>query len=473
MPTDKHLLRSIPKMDELLILEGIRDAINTIGHTSTTRAARETLDELRAQIMDGTCRALPSLEELSGQILQRLQREQKPNLCKVINATGVALHTNLGRAPLASSAVAAVCQVASGYTNLEYQLQSGQRGSRYSHVQKLLCELTGAEDAMVVNNNASAVLLLLSALAVGKEVVVSRGELVEIGGAFRVPDIMALSGAILREVGTTNRTRLSDYQNAIDEECTGALLKVHTSNFKIIGFTEDTSLEELVCLGKEKKLPVYYDLGGGSLLPLEGLGIEGEPSVPACVKTGVDVLCFSGDKLLGGPQAGILVGKKEAISALRRHQLTRALRIDKMTLAALEATLRLYREEGLAQKEVPTQRMLHETEQQLCNKANQLLQTIALPDDVATVCKTQSPVGGGSVPTQLLPSYAVQLWPKNTSVTQLEAALRCCETPIIARIFKDSLLLDVRTISSDEFSLLATGLRPLFQEKATAIGEQA
>ncbi len=457
MAIDKTLLRNIPKMDELLAHAHLQTAKAT--GTAITRAARETLENLRSEILDGICSKIPTLDTLAKQTLANLQREQEPNLCHVINATGVPLHTNLGRAPLAKSAVEAVCQVASNYTNLEYQLASGQRGSRYSHVQKLLCELTGAEDAMVVNNNASAVLLLLSALTKGKEVVVSRGELVEIGGAFRVPDIMALSGATLKEVGTTNRTRLADYTNAIDEEHTGALLKVHTSNFKILGFTEDTPLEELVQLGKEKSLPVYYDLGGGSLLPLEPLGIEGEPSVPACVKTGVDVLCFSGDKLLGGPQAGILVGKKEPIAALRRHQLTRALRIDKMTLAALEATLRLYRDETLAQQVVPVQRMLHESRAALAPKAEQLRLEINCSAEIARVCETESPVGGGSVPTQLLPSCAVEICPQTKTVTELEAALRQCKPPVVARIAKDKLLLDVRTVSPEEIPILGKNVR--------------
>ncbi len=462
MAIDKTLLRNIPKMDELLAHADILAACAQSGQSSVTRAARETLEALRAQILGGSCQAVPTLEELAAQTLSRLQGLQKPNLCPVLNATGVVLHTNLGRAPLASSAVEAVSSTARSYTNLEYQLESGARGSRYSHVRELLCELTGAEDAMVVNNNASAVLLLLFALMRGKEVVVSRGELVEIGGAFRVPDIMALSGAILHEVGTTNRTRLSDYANAIDTERTGALLKVHTSNFKIVGFTEETPLQELVALGKEKNLPVYYDLGGGSLLPLEGLGIEGEPSVPACVKTGVDVLCFSGDKLLGGPQAGILVGKRDAIATLRRHPLTRALRIDKMTLAALEATLRLYREEALAKKEVPCLAMLCEEPDRLAQKAQRLLQELNLPKGIAAVCETQSPVGGGSVPTQLLPSYAVELSAQNRSLAQLEEALRHADTPIVARISKDKLLLDVRTLFEEDFPLMGEILRPLF-----------
>ncbi len=462
MPGNNTLLRNIPKTDELLFHSELQAAAVQHGHTAVSTAAKETLAQLRRQILDGECTQIPLEDVLVQNILATLLEAKKPNLYRVINATGVVLHTNLGRAPLAHNAVQAVSTVASQYTNLEYEVESGQRGSRHSHARDLLCELTGAEDAMAVNNNASAVLLLLFALMHGKEVLVSRGELVEIGGAFRVPDIMALSGAILREVGTTNRTRLSDYANAIDEAGTGALLKVHTSNFKIVGFTEETSLQELVTLGQERNLPVYYDLGGGSLLPLEGLGIEGEPSVSACVKTGVDVVCFSGDKLLGGPQAGILVGKKEAIAALRRHPLARALRLDKMTLAALEATLRLYRDEEQAKRDIPTQRMLHESHTALAQKAQRLLAALSLPKEIACVCETQSPVGGGSVPTQLLPSHAVQLSVPTGRVTQLEEALRHCDPPIVTRIYKDTLLLDVRTLFEEDFPLLGTCIRPLF-----------
>ncbi len=455
---NRELLRAIPKMDELLMHPLLQKAVGEAGQMAVTRAARGVLDELREGILERGLAGVPGLCQLAENTLERLHEQQRPHLRKILNATGVILHTNLGRAPLAPSAVEAVMAAAEGYTNLEYDVETGERGSRYSHVAGLLKELTGAEDAMAVNNNAGAVLLLLSALTAGREVIVSRGELVEIGGAFRVPDIMAQGGAILREVGTTNRTRAADYENAIDPGRTAALLKVHTSNYKIMGFTEDTPLEEMVALGKKHDLPVYYDLGSGSLLALEGAGILGEPCVTDCLKTGVDVVAFSGDKLFGGPQAGILLGKKEAIAAIRRHPLTRALRIDKLTLAALEATLRLYRDTD-AKTTVPTQRMLREGRESLRPKAQRLLEALALPEGLAKVVDEEGQVGGGSVPTQLLPSAAVEIHPADRSVAVLEKALRRCEVPVVARIARDRLILDVRTLEEADFALLAQNLR--------------
>ena len=465
MDINKDILKSIPKVDDLLASPALKQATEETGHSAVTRATREVLATLRKEILDGVRQLVPEESFLADLVKEELEKDTQPNLKKLINATGVVLHTNLGRAPLAESAVEAVAAVAASYTNLEYNLPKGERGSRYSHVRDLLCELTGAEDAMVVNNNAGAVLLLLSALTQGGQVIVSRGELVEIGGAFRVPDIMAMSGAELVEVGTTNRTRAADYAAAIDPEKTAALLKVHTSNFKIMGFTEEVELAELVKLGKKHKTPVFYDLGSGSLLPLEHLGIQGEPSVPECIKTGVDVLCFSGDKLFGGPQCGILLGKKSFIAKIKTNPFTRALRIDKMTLAALEATLRLYREEGLAQQAIPTQRMLREDRQVLRPKANRLLETLAFLGDSARVVDEDGQVGGGSVPTQLLPSAAVEIEPSGMSVTELEKALRNADTPIVARISKDRLLLDVRTIDEQDFPLIAQALQTVLPQK--------
>jgi L-seryl-tRNA(Ser) seleniumtransferase len=344
-------------------------------------------------------------------------------------------------------------------------VEEGLRGSRHSHVEKLLVNLTGAEGALVVNNNAAAVLLSLSALFKDKEVIVSRGELIEIGGAFRIPDIMMQSGCALKEVGTTNRTRLSDFENAINER-TGALLKAHTSNFKIVGFTEEVALKDMVGLGRQHNLPVIYDLGRGSLLPLEPFGICDEPDVISCVKAGADILTFSGDKLLGGPQAGIIVGKKELIEKIKKHPLARALRIDKLTLAALEATLRLYLDPEKAKAEIPALKMLSAKQSDLHEKAGCLYTALSPIKDQIRVVEAQAQVGGGSVPSQMLPSVALEVLPRDMKVTELEQHLRHSETPIIARIAHDCLLIDMRTVEEGDFPYLANCLIRVLGENA-------
>jgi L-seryl-tRNA(Ser) seleniumtransferase len=330
-------------------------------------------------------------------------------------------------------------------------------------VARLISKLCGAEDAIVVNNNAAAVLLMLGALAKGKDVIISRGELVEIGGGFRIPEVMEQSGCNLKEVGATNRTRLSDYQNAIREDSTGALLKVHTSNYRVIGFTEETPLSELAALGRKHRLPVLYDLGGGSLIPLERYGIQGEPCVSDCVAAGADVLCFSGDKLLGGPQAGIIIGKKEAIGKIKKHPLARAMRIDKLTLAALEATLRLYLEPEKAISDIPVLRMLTENKENLNQKAMRLLAKLENLGSQVGVTSCESQVGGGSVPMHALPSAAVQISPRSISVTTLERNLRALDTPIIGRICKERLLLDLRTVDEHDFDYIASSLLDILE----------
>ena len=445
-------MRKIPKVDELLRRPGLA----ALPAVPAAEAVRQELDELRQGMLAGEIQEVPEAEELERRILDRAHRNAMPSLRGVINGTGVALHTNLGRACLSEEAARAAYDVARSYSTLEYDVEKGARGLRYTHVEPLLCRLTGAEAAMVVNNNAAAVLLILSALAAGGEVITSRGELVEIGGSFRVPDIMEACGCRLREVGTTNRTHLSDYEKAIGEE-TKALLKVHTSNFRVVGFTESVPLADLTALAHERGLPMVEDLGSGSLVDLETFGIHGEPTVQASVRAGVDIVSFSGDKLLGGPQAGIILGSREWIAKLRRHPLTRAMRVDKMTLAALEATLRSYAD-GTAMEQVPVLRMLGTEPEQLRGRAEMLCDMLTKAGVQAEVVPEQDQVGGGSVPTQLLPTWAVAVTPTCGTLESLERALRRRERPIVGRIAHDRYLLDVRTLNQEDFAAIAAAV---------------
>ena len=422
------LLRQIPKVDDLLRLPALNTLAAEVGAAAVTEAVRRTLDRLRADILVGTVTELPSTEALCAQISASCRASRLPSLRGVINATGIVLHTNLGRACLSDRALAAARGVSQGYSTLEYDLTAGERGRRYAHVEPLLCRLTGAEAAMVVNNNAAAVLLILSALTAGGEVITSRGELVEIGGSFRMPDVMAACG---------------DYANAISEQ-TRALLKVHTSNYRIVGFTESESPAALAELGRSCSIPVIEDLGSGCLIDLAPLGLRDEPTVQASVRVGVDVLSFSGDKLLGGPQAGIIVGKRHYIDLLKRHPLARALRVDKLTLAALEATLQAYAD-GTALQEIPVLSMLAQTPEELRQQAESLCRRLEEIGVTAEVVSTENPVGGGAVPTQTLHSFAVAVAPRD-SAAALEAQLRQRPVPIIVRIAHDRCLLDMRTL---------------------------
>ncbi|MCL2580775.1 MAG: L-seryl-tRNA(Sec) selenium transferase [Oscillospiraceae bacterium] len=445
---DHTLLRQIPKMDELLAhpdMAGIQTP------ALAAQAAREVLGQLRESILAGTCKEVPDKDRLAAEVSKLTARKNLPSLRRVINATGVILHTNLGRAPLATSAQDAVTRVAAGYSTLEYNPEHGGRGDRFSHVSGLLTRLTGAEDALVVNNNAAAVLLMLAALAKGREVIVSRGELVEIGGSFRIPEVMEQSGCTLREVGATNRTRMSDYQKAIGEH-TGALLKAHTSNYKILGFTQEVKPAELATLAAEHDLPFLYDLGSGSMI---NLGLPDEPSVDACISAGADVVCFSGDKLLGGPQAGIIVGKKRYLSAMKKHPLARALRIDKLTLAALEATLRLYLDPDLARREIPTLRMLFAPLESLREAAEKLVGLLVPAGDQVALLEDEGQVGGGSAPTQTLPGWVVAVNPRDISVDALERRLRGVNPAIVARIAKDRLIIDPRAVDESDYGYIA------------------
>lgn len=460
MSVNTALLRKIPKIDEILKQPSIEAA--DCSHSILMESIRETLDNLRQSILGGNDSVSLEMADICAEVLELVTQKNTMHLRPVINATGIILHTNLGRAKLSDRAVEAIQNIAQDYNNLEYNLEKGARGSRYDHVDKLICKITGAEAAMAVNNNAAAVMLILSTMAKGHEVVVSRGELVEIGGAFRVPDIMAQSGGTLVEVGTTNKTHYSDYVNAITEE-TGALLKVHTSNFKIMGFFEEVTLEEMVEIGHSRNLPVIYDMGSGSLVRLENYGIQDEPNVLDLMKTGVDILSFSGDKLLGGPQAGIIIGKKEWIDKMKKNPLTRAFRIDKFTLAALEATLRDYLDTDVALKSIPTLQMMTATLEDLKPKGQKLFDLLNNEPEGYTVELTEDfgQIGGGSVPTQMIPSVVIALKTTKISLDKLEEELRKVSLPIIARISKERMLFDVRTIDERHFEYINETLRKL------------
>ncbi|WP_164021108.1 L-seryl-tRNA(Sec) selenium transferase [Pyxidicoccus trucidator] len=439
------LLRGLPSIEQLLRRPSLEPLLAGAPRARAVAALRLAVDRVRARLLRGEARPFDDAD-----VRDALGTLATPNLRPVLNATGVVLHTNLGRAPLAPEAVARVAAVARGYSNLEYDLDEGERGSRYAPVIDLLRSLTGAEDALVVNNCAGAALLVLAALASGRECVVSRGELVEIGGGFRVPDVMRQSGAKLVEVGTTNRTRLSDYASAVGPD-TGLLVKVHRSNFALVGFTEEVDVAELAKLGRERGVTVFQDLGSGALVPLEGEGLTQEPTVPQAVAAGADVIAFSGDKLLGGPQAGIVVGRSALLARIKAHPLTRALRVDKMTVAALEATLELYRD-GQASA-VPTFRLLAQRPEELRARALRLQALLAERGVVARVEGVVGQVGGGAMPLARLPSFACIL-----TLGRPETFLDCLrsgDVPVIGRITDGEGVLDVRCLAEEELSVVA------------------
>lgn len=457
----KELLRQLPKVDELLMDKEIKFYLKQIPRTMVINAIRKELDTLRSAILDGLEEQL-NRDDLIQKIIDSIEEKTQKSLRKVINATGTILHTNLGRSLISQEIKEYVFDIASNYSTLEYDLKEGKRGSRYSHVEKIITRLTKTEAALVVNNNAAAMMLILSTMAKEKEVIVSRGELVEIGGSFRIPEIMEQSGARLKEVGTTNKTHLKDYIGAIDEEKTGALLKVHTSNYRILGFTEEVDLKELVKIGKEKDIPVIHDLGSGALIDLKAFGIFDEPTIMESVNTGVDICCFSGDKLLGGPQAGIIIGSKYWIDQMKKNPLTRAFRIDKLTLAALEGTLDIYQREEAIDK-IPTLKMMAMKKEETKAKASQIYEAIKdLKKAEVHLIEGFSQVGGGSVPLHKLPSWMIQIKPNAMSVNELEKALRNQKIPIIARIYKEALLLDVRTIDDELLVYVAETVNKTF-----------
>ena len=470
--------RLLPKMDELLAQDWTKALIDTYGRTPVMTALRSGLEQIREEIPD-----FQTQEELAEvlnlyptKVRNALAMTNERHMKRVHNATGVVLYTNLGRAPMSERILSEVTQKLMGYSNLEYDLEAGKRGERYQHFAQRICAITGAEDCLVVNNNAAAVLLMLASIGTGKEVIVSRGEQVEIGGKFRIPDIMDQSGCRRVEVGTTNKTRVEDYAEAITED-TAALLKVHTSNFKIIGFTQTVEREELVALGKEKGLPVLEDLGSGVLVDLSKYGLAKEPTVQDSLKAGVDLVTFSGDKLLGGPQAGIIVGKKCYIDKLKKHPLTRAMRIDKFTAAYLETLFCYYQDLKVAERTIPVLRMLSVSKEELRERAerlrtlileemrrnqniqNQQVWDVKTSQEVEDVCvsvvECESTAGGGSLPGETIPGYGVRMEGASLHLDHVTECLRKGDEPVILRTLDGGLLFDVRTLEDEELPVVA------------------
>lgn len=458
---NKAYLRKIPKVDQLLSLEQVTPLIDLYGKTQVVLSIRGQLECLREAIMSGEEPHL-SLDHVARQLRIDLEKADQAGLTSVVNGTGIVLHTNFGRSVLPNEATMAVQRVAEGYSNLEYNLHEGRRGSRYESIEPLLTQLTQAEAALVVNNNAAAVLLTLSALCSGKKAIVSRGELVEIGGGFRIPDVMNQSGALLCEVGSTNKTRLYDYEKAIGEDVK-LLLKVHTSNYKILGFTESVDLKNLSELAKEKNLLLIEDLGSGSLIDLSTFGLEAEPTVKEAITSGADLVLFSGDKLLGGPQAGIIVGRKDLIDTLKKHPLNRALRVDKMTLAALESVLKMYLNPEKLIERLPTLRMLSQSQEELSERVEAFLTSLLKEESLREHFKFSlelgfSEVGGGAMPTSKLPTALLAIKPIKASVSKLQVDLRACKTPIVGKIEHDKFLLDFRTLFERDLDVIKDAL---------------
>jgi len=453
--------RNLPSVNEILDLPGVCALAPEYSHEAIVAVVRQELSELRSLVKQGAAldgRADPGA--LAERVAERLGREIRPKLRPVINATGIVLHTNLGRAPIAEEAARAAYEAARGYLNLELDLDTGKRSSRQAALREWICRLTGAESATAVNNNAAATVIVLRALCQGKEVIVSRGQLIEIGGSFRIPEIMAVSGAVLREVGTTNITRLADYERAIGP-ATGALMQIHTSNYRVSGFTKHVPLADLAALGKKHGLPVFDDVGSGALIDFARFGFTGEPLARQSLAAGADLVLFSGDKLLGGPQAGVIAGKKAHIQKIEKDPLMRAFRLDKMTLAALEETLRLYLNEERALREVPVLRMLGTPPQELRERAEALagrLRAIAALS-LAQVAKDEAYVGGGSLPDQAMPSWVVELEAHGLSDAELARRLRTGTPAVMARVRDGRVVLDVRTVLPHHEAALVEAVR--------------
>lgn len=459
---DKNVFfRNIPKVDVLIEVERIKNLIENNDRELVIDIIREKTDELREFISssDSESEILEKTNNLVNDIVAKFNKTTALNMRKVINGTGTILHTNLGRAVISEKIADRLKEIVTGYSNLEYDIEKGERGERYSHFEDIVCRITGAEAAMAVNNNAAAVMLILSTMAKNKEVIVSRGELVEIGGSFRVPDVMSQSGSSLVEIGTTNKTHLRDYENAITEE-TAALLKVHTSNYKIVGFTESVSVKELSVLSKKHNIPLIEDIGSGVLIDLSKYGLTYEPTVQESIKNGADVVCFSGDKLLGGPQAGIIVGKKEYINKMKKNPLTRAIRIDKFTATALEAVFHEYIDEENAIKNIPVLNMIVKDVKEINRLANMLFDKIKPVNNCANIqiedCLSQ--IGGGSLPLERINSKCITIKPNNITTALLEKRLRYSEIPVIIRIANDKAIIDLRTVNEFEIDILSNAI---------------
>jgi len=464
----KELLRKLPAVDEVLKEQRTQQWLEKHPRVLVLEAVRRALDERRTAILQAADKdagqkaeqslSLPEILDHAEAILGELS---EPSLRPLINATGVVVHTNLGRSILSDKAIQRIVEVSRSYSNLEYDIRAGERGKRYAHIEDILIRLTGVEAATGVNNNAAAVLLCLNTLARGKEVIVSRGELVEIGGSFRVPEVMERSGAKLREVGATNKTHLKDYEKAINEN-TGLLLKVHTSNYKIVGFTKEVTPAELSVLGKKRNIPVMWDLGSGSFVDLASYGVGDEPTVKQAAAAGVDVLTFSGDKLLGGPQAGLILGKKAYLDPIRSNPLARALRIDKLTLASLEATLTQYLDEEKAVREIPTLWMLTQPLEEIERKARILARGFAGLSGLSVSLQDEmSQTGGGALPTGILPTKAVSLSHKSLSANQIESRLRLGKPHVITRIKEGMVLFDPRTLNDEEIGKIVEAMKKI------------
>ena len=461
---EKNLFTLIPKVDDILDKEEIIELLKHMPRKTVLDTIRLVIDDLRNNIKGKRLiesEILNLIDNISEIIVKKSEEKNAYKLKKVVNATGVVIHTNLGRSLINEKIMDNIKEIAINYSNLEYDLETGGRGSRYDHLEEIISEITGGEGAMVVNNNAAAVMLVLSTMAKGKEVIVSRGELIEIGGSFRIPDVMEQSGASLVEVGTTNKTHLQDFENAINEN-TAALLKVHTSNYRVLGFTSNVDSAELFELKEKYDIPLIEDLGSGVLIDLSKYGIEYEPTVQESLKKGVDIVTFSGDKLLGGPQVGIIVGKKEFIEEMKKNPLTRAFRVDKFTISALEATLRYYIDEGVAAKEIPTLAMLTLSKEEIEEKAiklqSRILEEVSKDQFKIDIEDNYSEVGGGSLPLEKLPTKCIVLTLDNLSTQEFENNLRKFHIPIIVRLYKDRIYMDLRTIREEEFDIIIEGL---------------
>lgn len=459
MDENQKLLSNLPSVDEILKSKQGMEWLKVHPRRYILQAIREAIDSRRKEIIEGIPADL-SEEVMIADIENMLEKLSSYSLRPLINATGVVIHTNLGRSVLSKRAIENIRRVSNSYSNLEYDIEEGKRGKRYSHIKRILREVTGAEDALIVNNNAAAVMLCLNTLSKDKEVIVSRGELVEIGGSFRMPEVMAASGAVLREVGTTNKTHLYDYENAINED-TSLILKVHKSNYRISGFAEEVSIEELVNLGARRQIPVMFDLGSGCLIDLKPFGIYTEPIVKDIVKTGVDITTFSGDKLLGGPQGGVIVGKREYIEKIQRNPVTRAMRIDKLTLSGFEATLMEYIDEGKASENIPTLNMLLQKPEEIRDRAKKIAKRLKkeIKNVHINVMVDSSRAGGGALPGVDLPTYVVSIKSDKVSVNEFEERLRKGNPPVIARIKEDSLIIDARTVRDKDLEDLVKGIR--------------